>query len=300
MTQSKSPLVSVIMNCFNGEKYLKEALISLFEQNYKNWELIFWDNQSSDSSREIIDSYDDDRIKYFYAQNHTALGDARNLALGQASGDWIGFLDVDDLWFPDKLSKQIESISKANSNVSLCYSRCEFFTDIIQIDYSVKRISEIRPSYKKLPQDDLAEELYFGNIIPFPSLLLKKEALSQIGGIPPYRFSPDYYMSLAISNKFEALAIDEILCAYRMHNSNLSSQIKEEGYIEAIQIVSDLAPSDQSNYLIRYNTIRYIFFLLRELRIYDAMKEVMSLGIIGFNIGLFKFTNHLWRHSREK
>nr|MCH9813328.1 glycosyltransferase [Campylobacterota bacterium] len=74
------PLVSVVINCYNSDTYLKEAIESVFNQTYQNWEIIFWDNQSTDRSAEIIKSYNDNRIKYFYAPVHTPLGEARNLA----------------------------------------------------------------------------------------------------------------------------------------------------------------------------------------------------------------------------
>ena len=61
------PLMSILMNCFNGEKYLREAIDSVTEQTYTNWELIFWDNQSTDNSASIVKSYNDPRIKYYYA-----------------------------------------------------------------------------------------------------------------------------------------------------------------------------------------------------------------------------------------
>ena len=101
---SKSPLVSVIMNCYNGEKYLTEALSSLLIQNYGNWELIFWDNLSTDNSKKIFKSFNEKRFKYFLADKHTVLYEARNLAIKKTSGDYIAFLDTDDIWSKDKLS----------------------------------------------------------------------------------------------------------------------------------------------------------------------------------------------------
>ena len=65
----ENQLVSIIMNCYNGEKYLREALDSIIDQTYKNWELIFWDNQSTDYSAKIVLSYNDHRVKYFYSKN---------------------------------------------------------------------------------------------------------------------------------------------------------------------------------------------------------------------------------------
>ena len=73
----RNPLVSVIMNCHNGETYLKESISSLINQTYKNWELIFWDNFSSDSSKEVLMQFSDKRIKYYYTKNFTPLYEAR-------------------------------------------------------------------------------------------------------------------------------------------------------------------------------------------------------------------------------
>ena len=76
------PLVSIIMNCFNGEKYLREAINSVLNQSYSNWELIFWDNLSKDKSAEIFKSFKDDRLKYYCSNTHTdILYKARNQAL---------------------------------------------------------------------------------------------------------------------------------------------------------------------------------------------------------------------------
>ena len=69
MTMTDNPLISIIMNCYNGEKYLQESLDSVINQTYKNWELIFWDNQSKDKSSEIFKSYKDKRLKYFLIKN---------------------------------------------------------------------------------------------------------------------------------------------------------------------------------------------------------------------------------------
>ena len=71
MTMTSKPLVSILMNCYNGEKFLREAIESVLAQTYNNWELIFWDNQSTDRSAEIFKSYFDKRLKYFYALKHT-------------------------------------------------------------------------------------------------------------------------------------------------------------------------------------------------------------------------------------
>ena len=95
------------MNCYNGEKYLQEAIDSVLAQTYKNWELIFWDNQSTDQSAYILKSYNDPRLKYFLATEHTDLGSGRDKAFKYLKGEFIAMLDADDIWLPKKLEKQV-------------------------------------------------------------------------------------------------------------------------------------------------------------------------------------------------
>jgi glycosyltransferase involved in cell wall biosynthesis len=84
------------MNCHNGERFLQASLKSVLNQNYKNWELIFFDNSSTDKSRKIFNSFNDSRFKYFYNQNKINLYDARNKAIIKTKGDFVAFIDVDD------------------------------------------------------------------------------------------------------------------------------------------------------------------------------------------------------------
>ena len=98
ITNPNQPLVSIIVNCFNGELFLKDCISSIINQTYKNWEIIFWDNLSTDKSKEILKSFPDKRIKYFCTEKFTTLYEARNLAINKSSGDYIAFLDTDDWW----------------------------------------------------------------------------------------------------------------------------------------------------------------------------------------------------------
>ena len=98
------PLVSIITPVYNGEKYLLEAIESALAQTYKNFELLIVNDGSTDNSKSIISAYlSNPKIRYFEQQN-AGVAAARNLALRYANGKYIGFLDQDDLWLPDKLS----------------------------------------------------------------------------------------------------------------------------------------------------------------------------------------------------
>lgn len=119
---NSTPLVTIIINCFNGEKYVRGTLDSIFAQSYKNYELIFWDNCSTDNTPSIVESYNDERIQYYRADVKTTLGKARNLAMEKAHGDYISFIDADDIWLPDFLTLCVE-VFNMHSDASIAYTR---------------------------------------------------------------------------------------------------------------------------------------------------------------------------------
>ena len=98
------PLISVLMNCHNSDEFLEESINSVYNQSYSNWEIIFYDNNSTDESKKIANSYDS-KLKYFYSQKKVALGKARHFASLEASGKYLAFLDCDDIWYENNLSK---------------------------------------------------------------------------------------------------------------------------------------------------------------------------------------------------
>ena len=110
--KEKQKLVSIILNCFNGKKYLKDALETVVNQTYNNWELVFWDNKSTDGSKKILDLYDSEKLKYYRSNVHTSLYEARNLAVKECKGEFIAFIDADDYWEKNKLEKQIKLFEK--------------------------------------------------------------------------------------------------------------------------------------------------------------------------------------------
>ena len=118
----KEPLISILMNCYNGEAFLKESIESVIEQTYRNWELIFWDNQSTDKSLEIASSYEDERILIFESTSHTNLGEARKNAFKKVRGDFLAFLDVDDTWEKEKLITQLKEFRDKNIGISFTNS----------------------------------------------------------------------------------------------------------------------------------------------------------------------------------
>ena len=106
------PLVSIILNLRNGARFLREALDSMMSQTFQDWELIVWDDRSTDDSAQIVGEYRDPRIRYFLSPDETPLGEARNRAIRQATGEWLAFLDQDDVWLPTKIALTLEKMSE--------------------------------------------------------------------------------------------------------------------------------------------------------------------------------------------
>lgn len=100
-------LVSIIMPSWNTATFIAESIQSVLDQTYTNWELLVVDDCSTDNTDEILASFHDKRIKYMHNEKNSGAALTRNKALREAQGEWIAFLDSDDLWAPDKLEKQI-------------------------------------------------------------------------------------------------------------------------------------------------------------------------------------------------
>ena len=248
-------LVSTIMNCYNGEKYLKDALDSVLAQTYENWELIFWDNQSTDNSSNIVISYNDHRIKYFYSKTHTLLYKARNLAIEKSQGGYLAFLDVDDYWDPTKLEKQMLVFEK-NSKVAIVYS-----------NYSYK--NEIKNTFKKLqnnklPEGMIIDKLLRNNFMSLLTVLLNRKFINENENIFDERFNciGDYDMAIRISSKWEVSCVKQSLATYRWHGGNESIShhelnIKElEIWSKEMIIYPDI--SNNKGFQILLNHIKYL------------------------------------------
>ena len=223
MTTNNS-LVSIIINCFNGEKYLKEALISVINQSYKNWEVIFWDNQSTDSSATIFKSYHDKRFKYYYATRHTRLYEARNEAIKRSSGEFIAFLDTDDFWEKDKLERQIPLFN--DSKVGVVYGNIF----IVNEKLNTKKVLLKRNKPKGFILNDLLKN-YF---TPLVTLVIRKSFLDNHQSVfdSTFHIIGDFDLMIRMSAKYKFDCVEKPIASYRVHEKNESLlnktvQIKE-------------------------------------------------------------------------
>ena len=100
-------LVSIIMPSWSTEKFIGKSIQCVLDQTYQNWELLIVDDCSTDRTDEVVASFKDDRIKYFKNERNSGAALTRNRAMREAQGEWIAFLDSDDLWMPEKLERQV-------------------------------------------------------------------------------------------------------------------------------------------------------------------------------------------------
>ncbi len=270
---SNTPLVSVIMNCYNGERYLQEAIDSVYSQTYTNWEIIFWDNASTDDSAKIAQSYDS-KVKYFHTTNNTLLGRARVSAVDKANGGYLAFLDCDDLWNTDKLEKQIEVFNNTPS-IGLVYSRCE----IISGDNS---LLGLMPQKINLHSGRVFCELAKENFIPFVSVLIPKEIYKNVRGfLSCYKNSTDYNLFLRISYNYKVTPINKVLCKYREHEENLSHSQYIIGAEEGIDSVASFLPDRCAVIGLKYQYTQLVIAHLKDNKILKALYLSIKYKVVG-------------------
>ena len=207
------PLVSVITPAFNAEKTIGKTIESVLKQSYKNLEMIIVDDISNDKTIEIVRRYQkkDSRIKLFILDKKGGASGARNLAIKEAKGKYIAFLDCDDLWKKDKLKKQINFMEK--NNIYFSYTDYSY---IDEFDNDMKK-------YRKCPKKMSYFRMLIGDSVGCLTVIYNREEVGLIQ-IPSLKKRNDYAIWCAVLKKVKVgYKYDEILSLYRKSSSSLSS-----------------------------------------------------------------------------
>ena len=211
-----APRVSVVMNCLNGERYLRQALDSVFAQTYHDWEIVFWDNAGTDASGDIAKSYGE-KVRVFGAESTTSLGQARNLAFARARGELVAMLDVDDLWEPEKLALQVAAFD-ADPGLALVYCDATLFGES----------GNERTLFACLPHASgrCFAELLAGNFICTGTMLFKASALAGVSPLfePDLHMVMDYYLTLRLAYDHPLGVVERPLVRHRIHAASESSR----------------------------------------------------------------------------
>lgn len=202
------PRVSVVINCYNGAQFVAEAIDSVYAQTYPDWEIVFWDNMSTDATPEIAKGYDD-KLRYFRGSEFLPLGGARNKALEQCRGDLVAFLDADDVWFPEKLELQVQLLD-SQPELGLVYSDC-----VIQ-DVS-GRGSYLASQVDKFYSGWAFHALIECDFIPILTVVVRRDVLAKVGPFRSFQIVEDYDMWLRIAAHYPIDYVNKPLAVYRTH-----------------------------------------------------------------------------------
>jgi len=288
------PLVSIIMNVRNGALTLREAIDSVLAQTCEDWELIVWDDRSTDASAAIVSDYRDARVRYFLSPEDVPLGKARRDAIRQAKAEWIAFLDQDDIWLPGKLEKQL---ALAEDDTGLIYGRTvRFYPAGRERDYDQAH------EYKLLPEGDLFTQLFTKScFVAMSSAMFRRSAIEATGGIPDeVRIIPDYYLYVAVARKYRARAVQEVVCRYRTHTGSMSHVVAVEMHREVLWLVDQWADQLDPHTVALCRKRHLTAIALEEMRSRTTLRQgavrLFTEGSVGSQLARpFAFVFHLVR-----
>lgn len=208
----QQPKISVLMTVYKGEEYIKEAIESILNQTYKNFEFIIVNDSSPDDCQKIIDSFKDDRIITLNNEKNIGLVSSLNKGIAIATGKYIARMDQDDISLPKRLAIQVAHM-ESNPNIGICGS-------------NVKTIGKISGYInKKLthPEENKAI-LLFHTPFAHPTVMIRKKILEENNLLYDVNFEycEDYNLWTRISKVTKMSNIDQVLLLYRTHETNMS------------------------------------------------------------------------------
>lgn len=243
--------ISVIMPAYNHERYVGEAIESVLNQSYENFEFIIINDGSTDRTPEIINSYKDSRIKYYNQENNDAPS-TLNKALSIAKGDYISIINSDDKYHLDRLLVSIETAESANYNFII--------TDIDFINHKSEIISNTStnpiPWVNSLKRDyleihSLEKTFFYGNLaVTSSNFFLKSTNIDEVGSFNLNRYTHDYDFALRNLAKYRdsfGYIYDKKLLLYRIHKNNTLSESSEKLSIEVCNVLVGMLPEFMSD-----------------------------------------------------
>lgn len=230
--------ISIIMNCFNGERYLREAIDSVYAQTFEDWEIIFIDNSSTDESANIAKSYDK-KLRYYHLPNTIPLYAARNIGLRYITSPFVAFLDVDDCWEPNKLAKQMAIMKKYPAVYLVCSGYYRL---------NAKKNKRTRNVFARLNFISFTHALksypvYLSSVM----LRYDEQSKSRIKFEASLNLTGDYELFVKLIHQYMAYYIAEPLVTLRLHENNLSAKLIHDWPKEVKQthdrLIYELSPS---------------------------------------------------------
>lgn len=279
----KQPMVTVIIPCYNAEKTIGKTVHSVLNQTYRNYEIVIVNDGSLDKSMEVInDLIDKDRRISLISIINQGVSKARNTGINHAKGEYIAFLDADDLWYPDKLEKQVEYMNN-QSDVGVCFSRVEFISET----------GESLNQYSNVPAEGLdATGLLNENLTCTTSnIICRKRVINEVGTFnTTMSFSEDqeWLLRVVLLSSWKIIGLQDIHVCYRTNPGSLSSQLSrmEQGWELLVEQVRHYAPEFIAQHYKCAKAINYRYLARRSLRQGDT-------PLVGL-----KYMLRVWRYDK--
>ena len=265
-------MISVIITTFGNQKNLQQALTTVFNQEYKDFEVIVVDGKNDIQLLETINEFDSSKITYLGLENDKGVVYARNIGCKRAKGKYIALLDDDDEWTTDKLQKQIEVVD-GNTGIITCY------TSIICDDnsnFNTVQKPLLNPSYTDL--------LKGFQVSPTSSFLVDKSIMESVGYFSEMLIYPEYDLALKISKKgYQIKCVPEVLMIY--HKVSKQKKMYSKKQINVIRVIELI------NFLKIYQKDFFVFLKGRDF-IYNFMRCFGLFVVLGFG-GIFNQNTEL-------
>jgi glycosyltransferase involved in cell wall biosynthesis len=244
--------VSIIIPTYNSSQTIESTIASVQQQSCTDWELIIIDDGSPDNTVDVIKNIDEPRIKLFVYENG-GVGTARNRGIAQAKGEFIAFLDADDLWTPDKLADQIEALNN-HPQAKVAYSWTSFIDENGEFLYFGTKLRY---------QGNIYEHLLLTNfLLSGSNILVRRDALQVVEGFKPdlpYAADWDFYLRLA--KNFDFVVVPKYQILYRQSGGSMSSKIEElkQQSLQVIDEAFQAASTQLQSFKKRSHSILYLY-----------------------------------------
>ena len=215
-----APIVSVIIRTYNRALLLQKAILSVLDQTFQDFEIIVVNNYSTDNTIEVVESFNDERIRIINIRNNGIIAKSQNRGLKESRGNYIAFLDDDDLWCPEKLELQVEYLRK-HPEYNIVYSNAW----IIDEKGVRKRVAVKSKSFR---EGEIFVELTEDNFITNSTVLMNREVFEKIGFFnenPSISAENDYEYWLRVALHYKIGFVRDPLAMYRVHSEAMSRKI---------------------------------------------------------------------------
>lgn len=314
---SRTDLISVIIPCYNGERFIGRAVESVLAQTFSPLELIVIDDGSTDASRSMIDGFaKDGRVRAIYHGSNRGIPAARNAGISAAAGRYIAFLDQDDYWLRNKLERQAAVFAgDGGGEIGLVFSDMRI-VDARGNTIRMKR-GRIPRGFNELSRADMLRALFGDNFIPIVSSLVRRECFDSVGLLDERIIGggDDYEFCLRLLTSYRAFAIDEPLAVRTRHGANYTDAARMipdvlrviDEFAERVPEVKELHGSrkssllcDMGGYYQRIGDSRQARRYFREAMDYAPGGAKASLGYLSSSSGIVgRGAARLWYCMRD-